>query len=77
MIFEIVDLIMPSLQDEQPYQTPSERVERLITAYDAGCTSARRYKHQGETHWRELAKAQGFHHPDELNCFIAALRNYS
>lgn len=77
MIFEIAELVMPSLQDAQPYQARAERVERLISAYDAGCRSARRYRRQDETHWRELAKAQGFHHPDELNCFLAALRNHS
>jgi hypothetical protein len=57
-------------------QVAANRVERLIEAYDAGCRSANHYRRFDEQRGRELAKAAGFTSRDEMNCFLAALRNH-
>lgn len=64
---------MPSLRQ---VQVTTNRVERLIEAYDAGCRSANRSRRFDEQRGRELAKAEGFTSRDEMNCFLAALRNH-
>ncbi len=62
-----------NLNSEQP---TTDRVERLLTAYDAGCRSASQARRFDEQRGRELAMAAGFTSREELNCFLAALRNH-
>lgn len=57
-------------------QAKADRVERLITAYEAGCRSANQARRFDEQRGRELAVAEGFTKREEMNCFIAALRNH-
>lgn len=64
---------MPSVRH---VKVTTNRVERLIEAYDAGCRSANRGRRFDEQRGRELAKAEGFTSRDEMNCFLAALRNH-
>ena len=57
-------------------QAKTDRVERLITAYDAGCSTASQTRRFDEQRGRELAMAEGFTNREEINCFLAALRNH-
>ena len=57
-------------------QHKADRVERLITAYDAGCRSANKARRFDEQRGRELALAEGLTNREEMNCFLAALRNH-
>ena len=57
-------------------QAKTDRVERLIIAYDAGCRSASQARRFDEQRGRELAMAAGFTSREEMNCFLAALRNH-
>lgn len=62
--------------NRESQQDKTDRVERLITAYDAGCRSASQSRRFDEQRGRELAMAEGFTNREEMNCFLAALRNH-
>ncbi|NVK00335.1 MAG: hypothetical protein HWE12_02220 [Oceanospirillaceae bacterium] len=61
----------------RPENRPAKRTERLISAYDAGCQLARNLRSRiDEAKAREVARQQGYFERDEINCFVAALRNH-
>lgn len=58
-------------------QTQISRVDRLISAYDAGCRMAGKIRSRyDEQRCREVARQQGYSEREEINCFVAALRNH-
>lgn len=59
-------------------KTHVSRVDRLISAYDAGCRMAGKVRSRfDEKRYREVARQQGYLERDEINCFVAALRNHT
>jgi len=57
--------------------TKIKRVDRLISAYDDGCRMAGKVRSQfDEQRCREVARQRGYSEREEINCFVAALRNH-
>lgn len=61
----------------RPKSNQVKRAERLVSAYEAGCLMAGRLSSRlDDSKSREVARQQGYQERDEINCFVAALRNH-
>ena len=65
------------MDDKTSSDTHISRVDRLISAYEAGCRMAGKIRTRyDEQRCREVALQQGYSEREEINCFVAALRNH-